>query len=191
MRYIDIDKRFTEIVTEYLTKGYTFNTAAMSGSQGETAKADLTNGVEIIRVYVTTFRDHSIKYTEGIEIVVGRSTDNVKPHEYSGWDTIWQSSLEVMSCERFYKIGRNRSAHCDYYGTEEEAKAAAQKRSDRYMARNAGRKTKDFSDKAQEIAKKIVQREFGYKRINASNIGVYKTDGKYIVAYNSKVYTLH
>ena len=191
MKYIDIDKRFSEIVTEYLNKGYTFNTAALNGSQGEIAKIDLTNGVEIIRVYIDTFNDYSSGYKEGIEIIVGRSTDNVKPHEYSGWDTIWQNRLEVLSCERFYKIGRNRSGHCDYYGTEEEAKAAAQKRHDRYMSRNAGSSVKDFTDKALEIAKKVICREFGIKRINASKIGVYKHSGKYIVAYNSKVYTLH
>ena len=188
MKHIDIDKRFTEIVAEYLAKGYTVNTAAMNGSQGEIAKVDLTNGVEIIRVYVDSFRDYKI-HTEGIEIVIGRSTEGIKPHEYTGWDIIWHNALEILSRERFCMIGQTR--YYKYYGTEEEAKAAQRKRHDRYMLNNSGRSSQDITDKALEIAKKVISREFGIKRINASKIGVHKYDGKYIIAYNSKVYTLH
>lgn len=191
MKYIDIDKRFSEIVTEYLNKGYTFNTAALNGSQGEIAKIDLTNGVEIIRVYIATFHDYSSRYAEGIEIIVGKSNEGLKPHEYTGWDTIWQNRLEVLNCERFYKIGRNRSGHCDYYGTEEEAKAAAQKRHDRYMCRDTGSSVKDFTDKAREIAKKVICREFGIMHPGAAHITVTKRKGKYTISYRNKVYTLH
>lgn len=35
MKYIDINKRYTEIVTEYMARGYIINTRTMSGSQGE------------------------------------------------------------------------------------------------------------------------------------------------------------
>lgn len=52
MKYADINRRFTEIVAEWLAKGYSINTASMSGSQGETAKIDLTDGKEIVRILV-------------------------------------------------------------------------------------------------------------------------------------------
>ena len=55
MTYADINKMFTAEVSKYLARGYHFNTASMSGSQGETAKVDLTNGTEIIRVLLRTF----------------------------------------------------------------------------------------------------------------------------------------
>lgn len=35
MKYIDINQKFTAKVAEYIAKGYTINTATMSGSQGE------------------------------------------------------------------------------------------------------------------------------------------------------------
>ena len=44
MTYADINKMFTAEVSKYLARGYHFNTASMSGSQGETAQVDLTNG---------------------------------------------------------------------------------------------------------------------------------------------------
>ena len=50
MTYADINKMFTAEVSKYLARGYHFNTASMIGSQGETAKVDLTNGTEIIRI---------------------------------------------------------------------------------------------------------------------------------------------
>ena len=57
MTYADINKMFTAEASKYLARGYHFNTASMSGSQGETAKVDLTNGTEIIRVLLRTFSD--------------------------------------------------------------------------------------------------------------------------------------
>lgn len=78
MTYEDINNRFTEIVAEYIAKGYTFNTSSMGGSQGEIANIDLTNGKEIIRVVVSSFNNWR-ESVEGVEISIGKSTDNVRP----------------------------------------------------------------------------------------------------------------
>lgn len=50
MKYIDINQKFTAKVAEYIAKGYTINTATMSGSQGEVAHVDLTDGKQVVRV---------------------------------------------------------------------------------------------------------------------------------------------
>ena len=50
MKYIDINQNFTAKVAEYIAKGYTINTATMSGSQGEVAHVDLTDGKQVVRV---------------------------------------------------------------------------------------------------------------------------------------------
>lgn len=60
MKYIDINKRFTEIVSEYIAAGYTLNTASMNGSEGEISKVDLTDGKEILRVLVRRFDDREM-----------------------------------------------------------------------------------------------------------------------------------
>ena len=97
MRYCDINNRFTQIVTEYINKGYTFNTSSMGGSQGEIANIDLTNGKEIIRVVVSSFNNWR-ENVEGVEIAIGRSTDNVRPH--SGQD--FDASVSGHSSEDIY-----------------------------------------------------------------------------------------
>ncbi|MBQ7895976.1 MAG: hypothetical protein IJ364_05410 [Oscillospiraceae bacterium] len=187
MNYADINKRYTEIVAEYISKGYTFNTISMSGSQGETAKIDLTNGTEIIRVMVDTFSDWSAN-VEGIEIIVGRVVDkSVKPHDNSGWNTIWNNQLEVITTERYYRIGRDSN----HYGTQAEAEVATALRVKRYIARESARQTENITGKAMDIAKRIIRREFGIKRICEDDIMVSKFKGVYTIGYKSKVYRLH
>ena len=189
MKYADINRRYTEIVAEYIGKGYTINTASMSGSQGETAKIDLTNGAEIIRVMIDTFSDWT-NNLEGVEILVGKVTDeDVRPHSNSGWATIWNNRLEVLSTERFYKVGEDRR-HGTFYGSEVEAKAVATIRRSRYFLRESTRKTENVTDKAMEIAKRIIRREFGIKRICEADVTVSKYNGVYTVGYRGKAYRL-
>lgn len=186
MKYADINRRYTEIVAEYIGQGYTINTISMIGSQGETAKVDLTDGTEIIRVIVATFSDWKANI-DGVEIIIGRAVDkSINPHNNSGWDTIWNNQLEVITTERYYKIGRNSN----HYGTQAEAEASADLRVKRYIARESTRKTENVTDKAMEIAKHIIRREFGIKRICEADITVSKCNGAYTVGYRNKFYRL-
>lgn len=117
MKYADINRRFTEIVAEWLAKGYSINTASMSGSQGETAKIDLTDGKEIVRILVDRFSDYAAN-VEGVEIIVGKALDaDVRPNNNDNWATLWNNRLEVLQQERFFKIGENRVSGTQY-GTE-------------------------------------------------------------------------
>lgn len=188
MKYVDINKRFTEIVAEYIGKGYVLNTSTMGGSQGEIAKVDLTDGIEIIRIYIDSFHEWD-EHTEGLEIIVGRSqTAWVIPNACNGHDVIWCQELEVLNSERFYQLGSNRSGA--YYGTKDEAVTAANRRHERYVNRNSGRRTVNLTAKAMEIGKRIIRREFGVKRICEADVKVFKCDGAYMVSYKGKTYRL-
>lgn len=187
MKFYDINKRFTEIVTEYISKGYIFNTATMGGSQGEIGKVDLTDGTEIIRIMVSDFSDRRAD-TEGIEIIIGKSTDNVAPHSNETMQTIWDSRLEVIHSERFYRIGRWRN---DFFSTEEDAKEATELMRQRYRNREIRKPQYIPSPKAMEIAKRIVREKMGYKRINADAIKLEKSDRGYTVSYRGNSYRLH
>lgn len=189
MKYADINKRFTEIVAEYISKGYTINTASMRGSQGEIAKVDLTNGTEIIRVMVNNFSDLS-NGIDGIQITVGRSTDKALPNSSNDWNTIWCDHLEVISQEQFFKLGEDRKGNV-YYGTQTEAMAASDLRLERYLARQIEHQAEDLTRKALEIAKCIIRRRFGAKRIYAEDIKVSKYKSSYTVMYKGKSYKLH
>lgn len=191
MKFSDINKRYTEIVTEYITNGYAFNAASMGGSQGEIANVDLTNGSEIIRIYVNSFTDwNSLFGQEGVEIVIGRNTDAVIPNEYRGHDTVWNNHLEVIRCERFYKIGDDYR-HGQMYGTLEEANAANEKRYARWKAKNTKAEPFTPSPDMIAVAKRIVREKIGYRRITEAEIKLEKNNGRYIVSYRGERYVLH
>lgn len=186
MTYADINKRFTQIVTEYICKGYAINTSTMSGSQGEIANIDLTNGKEIIRVLVDSFTDWH-ENLEGVKIIVGRSTDNVRPHSGQSLDTVWNGRLEIIRTECFYRISR----YDNFYGTREDAEIAKGIRYIRYARRELHTVEYKPSDKAMAIAKKIVHQKLGYSRVNSSEVRLAKTRDGYRVSYRGKVYYLH
>lgn len=193
MKYADINRRYTEIVAEWMAKGYAINTASMNGSQGEIAKIDLTDGKEIIRIMVDRFSDFAANL-EGVEITVGKALDaNVRPNSNDGWSTIWNNQLEVLQSERFFKIGENRVSGAPY-GSEAEAKAAAEQRRKRYIAKNCPTRSHTVSVNAMDIAKRIIRREFGVKRIIEADVSVFKytnADGtSYCVSYRNKTYRL-
>ena len=98
MKYADINKRYTEIISEYMATGYTLNSSTMTGSQGETASIDLTDGKEIIRVLVSRFSDWGDKASfEGVDIIAGRAdlSERITPNNDSTWGTIWNDRLQV------------------------------------------------------------------------------------------------
>lgn len=61
MKYIDINRKFTETVSSYIAQGYIINTASMSGSQGEIAHIDLTDGKQIVRVLLDSFTEDEVQ----------------------------------------------------------------------------------------------------------------------------------
>ncbi len=137
MKYVDINKRFTEIVSEYIAAGYTLNTASMNGSEGEISKVDLTDGKEILRVLVRRFDDcESLCDLTGVEIIVGRvpEKDRVTPHDDSNWFTPWNNHLDKLRQERFFQVGESQRGG-KFYGARQEAEAAWAIRFRRYKAK--------------------------------------------------------
>lgn len=190
MKFADINKRFTNLVGEYMAQGYIINSATMSGSQGEISKIDLTDGKEVIRILIQSFHNWR-ENVEGVEIVIGRSTDDVAPHAADTMLTIWTTHLEVISTERYYKLGENRKREV-YYGTEAEGKAVADLQFKRWQARRDST-TQEFvpSPEAIKIAKKVIRNKLGIKRIIESDVKISKNCNKYTVSYHGKVYSLH
>lgn len=139
MKYEAINRRFTESSAEWMAKGYHINTASMGGSQGEVAHLDLTNGEEIVRIVLESFRDCNYEEGldgEGLELKIGHVTDNVIPDSCRTWgETVWNQHLEIISSERFYQIGREKRNGEKWYGTREEAIAQSKARYERYKVR--------------------------------------------------------
>lgn len=173
MKYEEINKRFTQKVAEWLVKGYVINTSTMGGSQGEIGKVDLTNGDEIIRVFAQSFREFDEEkefcYYEGVEIVVGKVTDEVKPNSEKDYWVVWNSHLEVVSTERFYLIGENRNYK--WYGTKEEAEYQQGMKSwRRQNKRGCNKYRKEFSDESKKVVVGFVKRQPRCKSVKATDI---------------------
>lgn len=192
MKFAEINKRYTEIVAEYIAKGYTINAGTMSGSQGEIAHIDLTDGHSIIRVMIAdvTEYDDCYKIIDTCQIVVGKCTDTrveINSDEIMG-NTVWNNQLEVICCEKFYKVSRYSSTGTEY-GTKEEAESAEEKRCQRYANRPTNHI--DLTDKYLELGKRVVKRVLGKKKVSNDDIKVYKNERGYYVTYKYECHKLH
>lgn len=187
----DIEKIYTNTIMEYLNKGYRINSSTMNGSQGEIAKVDLTNDKEVIRIYLSSSTNYSERYwTECIILTVGRNTDRLTGMRY---DIIWNDNLEIISEQKFYKIGLNSN----YYGTKEEAVEAMKKSSsrikNRYVSQNNSVIT--LPDKAKEIVFPFVKKQYKCKSIKVNEIEKVEkiiTNGKseYYIKARGRTYML-
>ncbi|WP_298029637.1 hypothetical protein [uncultured Dysosmobacter sp.] len=189
MKYIDINRKFTERVNQYLASGYIFNSASMRGSQGERAHIDLTNGTEIIRILVTDFSAWTdTDHLEGVEVIAGRVPSNTVPHVEDDYNTIWNQELEILSRDRFYVLGESRKSG-KFYGTEEEALAASKTRIEHWVrkARSNAPSELPLTAERMKIAKHIIRNRLGVKRrINEADVRVCKSSRGYTVSYKAK-----
>ena len=107
MNQNDINRAFTEKVTELLGRGYQIYPGTMGGSQGEIAHVDLYKDDEIIRVLL----DRSAGFGEkpdGVRLIVGRNTDRIRMNCFDTLgNTIWNNRLEILSEIEFCQIGEN------------------------------------------------------------------------------------
>ena len=117
----DIRRIYTEKVAELLAKGYILHPETMSGSQGEMAHIDLTNGFEILRVLIETSLSFD-GYGDILTIRVGRCMDEIR----GSWHTIWNNRLETLSEIKLAKISDN------FYTTPEKGMRMAEVRLSRY-----------------------------------------------------------
>lgn len=149
-----ISRVCTAKIAELLSAGYQINPWTMSGSQGENAKVDLTNGSEIIRVLIETSYEFPIG--EIVTITIGRVVEH-------GGLTIWNHRLEVCSQIKFAQIAE------DYYTTYDEGVKIEEKRAQRF-ARCANLPSSDLSDAYKRIALRWIQRKPRMKSCQLNDI---------------------
>ena len=122
MKFADINKELTEIVADYISRGYVINTNTMQClTPNELGKVDVTDGKEIIRILLEEFRKEAEDFEEngrtprvnGVRLVVGRATENhLKAHSRT-LDSIWNHRLDILFEHKFYRVGDWDS---DWYG---------------------------------------------------------------------------
>ena len=166
-----INERFSEIVGKYLSEGYVINTGTMSGTQGENAKIDMTDGKTILRILLDDDRC-SIDEPDSVSIIVGKCTNKARPNKNNSFDTIWNHELVEVYRETFYALSRSPY---NAFGTKEEAEKCRKLRRER-----RDNYTDDWyqrvrlSDASRKIALKYIRREY-YSSYKLSDIeSVYK-----------------
>lgn len=163
MNQNDINRVFTEKVTELIAQGYQVNPATMGGSQGEIGKVDLRKGNDIIRVLLTEESNYS-DGTDFIVLTVGRCTDQIRIDCFDRLgNTIWDNHLEILFEIKFAKVAAN------YFTDAETGRAIVEKRFARWKHHNQ-RNRKDLGDAFKSAALRYVQRQPRMKTCKLSDI---------------------
>lgn len=163
MNQNDINRIFTEKVTELIAQGYQINPATMSGSQGEYAHVDLRKGTEIIRVLL----DDASDFMSGlnfIRLAVGRCTDQIRMGTFDHLgNTIWNNRLEILFEIKFAKIGE------DFFTDPESAAKMQEKHYERWRI-NQRPERRDLPDAFKSAALRYVQKQPRMKTCKLSEI---------------------
>lgn len=202
MKFADINRQFTEIAESYLDHGYHINTATMGPSSGEVAHLDLTNGSVVIRIVLQSFFKDDDFYNEGYELIVGSANEAAPDAQPSMFVSIWNNRLHVVERHKFFCTGsvlKGKHHGERFYGTRDEAEAAAKTRSDRAVAIYMSACPSVMTSRAAKIAERYISRVTGIKHPNRANLNVRhairrddrRVYGQYIVTYNGKSYILH
>lgn len=187
MKYAEINRKFTDKVNEYIAKGYIINSTTMTGSQGEVAKVDLTDGKEIIRIMISECWYNDWEY-KGYEIFVGKA--NKGKHyinAYGSFNTIWNNELTEISSEKYYQADYYRNK--DWFVTEKEIKENSEKVIKRFV--NHYNYPQPLSDKAKDIILKYVRRQPKCSRARKESIRAFKDENnKYYIYYRNYFWML-
>lgn len=165
----DIEKIYTDIINDYINKGYRINTNTMNGSQGEIAKVDLTNGKEVIRIFLdSNYKwDDELHYSfDSIVLTIGRCTDKLYN---SRMDIIWNQNLDIISQTIYYEIGSDHK----YYGTKQEAIKAKElhRKRMRSWGRDAYSMRMIYTDnKRKEIVLPFIKKQYKCKSTTIKDI---------------------
>ena len=148
MKKNDIRSIYTQMVSDYLAKGYQIHPETMGGSQGEMAHIDLTNGSEILRVLIETRGGFGDCYGDILTIRVGRCTEEIGRN----WHIIWNNKLETLSEIKLAKISDT------FYTTPEEGARMADLRWTRWCNRKCNDR-KELGDAYKSVALRWLRRQ--------------------------------
>lgn len=195
MNYKAVNQAFTSIVGDYLRRGYLLNTGTMGGLQSdELMHVDLTNGEEVIRVWMTSkweFNDFGPSILS-YHIIVGRVKDRRFANAANALASIWNDELEVLARKTFYSATKNRDKL--WFVPYNEALKACQTRQERlhnkYQEDSLLNHELTENPKAVEIACEYLRNNLWLKRVHKKKVQVYRWNGRYCIKYCGKSYVL-
>lgn len=188
MTFAEINRRFSDIIADYLGKGWVINTSGVTaGYSGEKMRVELTNGKDIIAVRLV--EDFGGLFSgRTVNIVVGIARESIlRKHHVTpnrlGHESLWADCITELSREPYYCVG---DRYCsNWFSTKEEQEKAKEIRRARQMARDdRNPKEIDLTEMrgAKEIALRWIQRtkysSYKLKDIQSVIKCVYEYDGE-------------
>lgn len=180
----DIDRIYTDKVTELLAKGFTFHTASMGGSQGEIAHTDLLDGSRIYRVLMDNESSFGENYGDYIFIRVG-----LAPEDSRNRSTIWNNRLTILSEIRLVRISKT------FYTTPEEGRRMAGVRYRRW-GNSMPAPLPTLGDAYKSVALKWLRKQPHMKTCRLEDITellrtTYNGKVRYVITARGKTFLLH
>ena len=188
MRYADINREFTEMVTKYIANGMVINT----GTMRSTTSIDLTDGNEIVRIALEKKYDSELHY-DYYQIIVGRCPNkkSIVPNRCEN-AYIFSDELETIERgNRFYRAGFCNAS--DWFVTRDEIKAYEAKRVSRFRIQMEieERSEIDISKTAAPVVLNWVRRQYRCKSARLSDIKVIRAKEKgFLVIYKDHRWVL-
>lgn len=198
MKYADINKRFTDIVADYISAGWVINTSGVTaGYSGERMRVELTNGKDILAVRIVDhFTDRAVDIVTGIAKSDVLRQHYVRPNRLDH-ETLWADHITELSRETFFSVAGDHSFN--WFGSKEEQEQAQE-------IRRARAKARGFCDEeditemrgAKEVALRHVQRMYSsYKLKDIERVSKRTTifrgkeDTHYYIKARGKTFCLH
>lgn len=198
MKKFEINKKFTEIVNNYISDGYVINLVSMSGSQGEECKVDLVKGDQLVRIWTnsensSSYYNRTINSWNGNMLVLRIGVWKYPAKNSFNETTVWMQDFTVIESYTFYEIERS----VEYTEDLNEALQIQEKRYSRYKNHdhNFGNIISYREDNgAKVIAAKYLKSKEGYKRISYDKMKIQKIidnkEVRYVIIYNNNRYVL-
>ena len=128
MNQNDINRAFTDKVSELLAQGFQINPATMGGSQGEIAHIDLRRGTEVLRVLLESESGFG-RDPDCLRLTVGRCTEDIGRASFGSHSIVWNERLEILFEIKFARVTP------DFFTDMETGRHITEKRFDRWKSK--------------------------------------------------------
>lgn len=180
-----IEMAYTNVVADYLKRGYVINTKTSSGSQGEVHKIDFRDGSDVYRIVLLHIQDYDAPDNIGQMIIRVLKYTDVNMHT----DILWTDKGTTIAETIFYLVAERCNEHKEVYSTDiEVAKNAERIRIER-CRRKAYTPIRfiKFTKAQQKVVKEILKNHAGYKTVAATKImSMRRTSNGYVIFIKDK-----
>ena len=171
MKYVEIEKLFTETVAKFIADGWIFQTKTFNCRQDEIAKVDFQKGGDMVRVLLR--KELSRLWHSYMEIEVRRYAGK------AGLPGVFNEEGESLEGRKFYKVDNDW-----FVESEDEFGKIRRKLKERCEAKYSS--PKELGDKYRKIAWRWVKRNRKKSARLSDIVGVYRKTGNRILVATKK-----